>query len=217
MKEIYIVSTPIGNLQDITLRALETLKNVDIILCEDPKHHLKLLNHFGIKGKKLLKITSSNEKNSVKGILKLLDEGKKIALVTNAGTPNVSDPGGEIVRLLYKKGIKVTPIPGASSLTTALSVSPIPTQKFIFYGFIPKNVNKVEKIIEKAKILKIPIVFFVPPRYVNSLLKLLCSKYPNSEIAIFKELTKINEEIFLDNPCNMEIEEKGELVAIVKV
>ncbi|MFN4245692.1 MAG: SAM-dependent methyltransferase, partial [Brevinematia bacterium] len=116
MKEIYIISTPIGNLKDITLRALETLKNVDVILCEDPKHHVKLLNYFNIKGKKLLKITSSNEKNSINGVIKLLEDGKKVALVSNAGTPNISDPGGEIVRLLWEKGVRCIPIPGPSSL-----------------------------------------------------------------------------------------------------
>lgn len=217
MKKIYIVSTPIGNIQDITIRALEILKKVDVILCENPVHHLKLLNHYGIKGKRLLKITSANEENSIKGIIKLLDNGKEIALVSDAGTPNLSDPGGIIVRELHKKGIKCIPIPGVSSLTTAISVSPIPVSKFIFYGFIPKSIKKTEKILEELKKVDLPMIFFAPSNHIKELLNLLCNKYPNSEIAIFRELTKLNEEITFGPPCNITVEEKGEFVVIIKL
>lgn len=217
MKEIYIVSTPIGNLEDITLRALNILKEVDIILCENPKNHLKLLQHYGIKNKRLIKITSANEENSINGILKLLESGKKVAFVSDAGTPNVSDPGGTIVRELTKKGIKCTPIPGPSSLTAALSVSPIPVPKFIFYGFIPKNVSKVVKIINEFKDKKLPLIFFASSHKIEELIKVLCENFPTTEITVFKEITKINEEIIYATPCQIKLEPKGEFVIIIKL
>ncbi|MGB9621087.1 MAG: 16S rRNA (cytidine(1402)-2'-O)-methyltransferase [Brevinematia bacterium] len=216
MKEIYIVATPIGNLEDITIRAINTLKEVDIILCENPKNHLKLLKHYGIKGKRLIKITSANEENSINGIIKLLEIGKKVALVSDAGTPNISDPGGTIVKELTKRGIKCTPIPGPSSLTAALSVSPINISKFIFYGFLPKNTNKVVKVINELKDGKLPIVFFVSSHKIEELIQILCKHFPNIEIAIFKEITKINEEVIFGKPCEIKIETKGEFVVIVK-
>lgn len=216
-KVLYIVSTPIGNLRDITLRALEILKEVDIIACENPLHHSKLLNHHGIKGKKLIKITSANEENSVKGIINLLERGKKVAFVSDAGTPNLSDPGGKIVRELQKYGVRCIPIPGVSALTTAISVSPIPVSKFIFYGFPPKSIKKTEKIIENLKPLELPIVFFIPSNHIKEFLEMLCRKFPSSEIAIFRELTKINEEILYGPPCKLQIEEKGEIVLILKL
>ncbi|MEN2998401.1 MAG: 16S rRNA (cytidine(1402)-2'-O)-methyltransferase [Brevinematia bacterium] len=217
MKKIYIVATPIGNLEDITIRALEVLKKVDIILCEDPDYHLRLLSYYGIKGKRLIKVTSANEENSVNGIMKLLEEGKEVALVSNSGTPNLSDPGGIIVRELQKRGIRCIPIPGPSALTTAISVSPLPIHRFIFYGFIPKSVRKVEKVVEQYKSLGLPIVFFVPSSRIREFLGLLCEKYPHFEVVVFKELTKINEEIVSGFPCEILVEEKGEFVVVVRV
>ncbi|MCX8028641.1 MAG: 16S rRNA (cytidine(1402)-2'-O)-methyltransferase [Brevinematales bacterium] len=217
MKKIYVVSTPIGNLEDITIRALNILKSADVILCENPKHHIKLLNHYGIKGKKLIKINSSNEENSINGIIKLLDKGKSIALVSDAGTPNVSDPGGFIVREMYKRGVKCIPIPGPSSLTASLSVSPIPVSKFVFYGFLPKGRMKIRNILQNFKNLELPIVFLVSSTNINDFIKILCEEYPNSQISIFKELTKVNEEIIYSAPCNISLDTRGEFVVILKI
>ncbi|MCS7299362.1 MAG: 16S rRNA (cytidine(1402)-2'-O)-methyltransferase [Spirochaetia bacterium] len=216
MKKIYIVSTPIGNLEDITIRALDILKKVDVIVCENPKHHLKLLNHYGIRGKRLIKITSANEANSVNGILKLIEDGKEVAIVSDAGTPGLSDPGSILVRELTKRGVKCIPIPGPSALTSAISVSPIPMSKFIFYGFIPKSQKKVEKVVQDLSKYGFPVIFFIPPERVKTFVNVVCSKYPHSEIVLFREITKLNEEVIYGNPCNLEFEDKGEFVVVVK-
>ncbi len=217
---LYVISTPIGNLEDITLRALRILKEVDIIACENIPNHLKLLNHYGIKGKKIIKVTSANEQNSLKGIIKLLNEGKNIGLVSDAGTPTISDPGKLIVSGVLKSGFKIIPIPGPSALTAALSVSPIPTDKFIFLGFPPKSIKKTIKMLEEFSTLDIPIVLFFPSRNIDEFLKTISGTFPNSEIAIFRELTKINEEIIYSKVEEISFTEnlnKGEIVVILKI
>ena len=134
---LYIVSTPIGNLDDITLRAIEVLKNSDIILCEDTRRSLKLLNHFNIK-KKLISYHKFNEKKQISNIIRYINQGKILSLISDAGTPLLSDPGRILVNQCIDDKIKVVPIPGASSITTAMSVSGF-TDQFLFYGFLPKT------------------------------------------------------------------------------
>jgi len=217
---LYVISTPIGNLEDITFRAVKILKEVDVIACENIPNHLKLLNYYGIKGKKIIKVTSANEQNSLKGIIKLLNEGKNVGLVSDAGTPTISDPGKLIVSGVLKNGFKVVPVPGPSALTTALSVSPIPTDKFIFLGFSPKSIKKTIKILEEFGFLDIPVVLFFPPRDIEEFLKSISETFPNSEIAIFRELTKINEEIIYSKVEEIQLNEKltkGEMVIILKI
>jgi len=217
---LYVVSTPIGNLEDITLRALRILKEVDVIACENPINHLKLLNHYDIKGKKIIKVTSANEQNSVKGILKLLNESKSVALVSDAGTPTVSDPGKLIVAGVINNGFKVTPIPGPSSLSASLSVSPIPIDKFIFIGFPPKSTTKAIKLIQNFSNLNLPIILFYPSKNLKVFLEKLSENFPNSQIAIFRELTKINEEIIYSKIEEINYTEnmsKGETVIILKI
>ena len=141
---LYIVSTPIGNLDDITLRALEVLKKSDIILCEDTRRSIKLLNHYKIK-KKLISYHKFNEKKQLSNIIKYFNEGKILSLISDAGTPLLSDPGRLLVNKCVKNGIKVLPIPGVSSITSALSVSGFKDQ-FLFYGFLPKTENEVKKV-----------------------------------------------------------------------
>ena len=142
---LYIVSTPIGNLEDITLRALEVLKKSDIILCEDTRHSLKLLNHFKIK-KKLISYHKFNEKKQLSNIIEYFNEGKILSLVSDAGTPLLSDPGKLLVNHCVNMGISIIPIPGASSITSALSVAGFKDQ-FLFYGFLPKTENELVKIL----------------------------------------------------------------------
>ena len=142
---LYIVSTPIGNLDDITFRAIEVLKNSDIILCEDTRRSLKLLNHFKIK-KKLISYHKFNEKKQISNIIKYINQGKILSLISDAGTPLLSDPGRLLVNQCIENKIKVIPIPGASSITTAMSISGFRDQ-FLFYGFLPKTENELEKVL----------------------------------------------------------------------
>ena len=142
---LYIVSTPIGNLEDITFRALDTLKNSDIILCEDTRHSLKLLNHFKIK-KKLVSYHKFNEKKQVLNIIEHINQGKILSLISDAGTPLLSDPGRILVNQCIDNKIKIVPIPGASSIITAMSISGFNDQ-FLFYGFLPKKENELQKVL----------------------------------------------------------------------
>ena len=142
---LYIVSTPIGNLDDITLRALKVLKDSDIILCEDTRRSIKLLSHYKIK-KKLISYHKFNEKKQLAIIIKHFKEGRILSLISDAGTPLLSDPGRLLVNECLKNKIKVTPIPGVSSITSAVSVSGFKDQ-FLFYGFLPKTENKLEKVL----------------------------------------------------------------------
>ena len=142
-KHLYIVSTPIGNLEDITLRALDVLKNSDIILCEDTRRSIKLLSHYKIK-KKLIPYHKFNEKKQLANVIKYINEGKILSLISDAGTPLISDPGRLLINHCVENEIKITPIPGVSSITSALSVSGFSDQ-FLFYGFLPKTENQLEK------------------------------------------------------------------------
>ena len=142
---LYIVSTPIGNLDDITLRALNVLKNSDIILCEDTRRSIKLLNHFKIK-KKLISHHKFNEKKQILNVIKYFNEGKILSLISDAGTPALSDPGRLLINECVRNAIEVTPVPGPSSITAALSISGFKDQ-FLFYGFLPKTENELNKIL----------------------------------------------------------------------
>ena len=140
---LYIVSTPIGNLDDITLRAINVLKKSDIILCEDTRHSLKLLNHLKIK-KKLISYHKFNERKQILRIIEHINQGKILSLISDAGTPTISDPGKLLINECIKKNIQLTPVPGVSSITAAMSVSGFSDQ-FLFYGFLPKTEKEVEK------------------------------------------------------------------------
>ena len=145
LNSLYIVSTPIGNLDDITFRAIDVLKNSDIILCEDTRHSIKLLNHFKIK-KKLISYHKFNEKKKVMSIIEYINQGKILSLISDAGTPLLSDPGRILVNQCIENKIKITPIPGVSSITTAMSSSGFKDQ-FLFYGFLPKTENEIDKAL----------------------------------------------------------------------
>ena len=144
-KSLYIVSTPIGNLDDITIRAIEVLKHSDTILCEDTRHSIKLINHLKIK-KNLISYHKFNEKKELDKIIKYLNEGKILSLISDAGTPSLSDPGRLLIETCVKNNIKVIPIPGVSSITASMSVSGFKDQ-FLFYGFLPKTEKKLEKTL----------------------------------------------------------------------
>lgn len=191
---LYIVATPIGNISDITLRAIETLKNVDLILCEDTRETLKLLNHYGIK-KPVLSYYREIEKKRIGKVIEMLKNGKEIALVCDRGTPGVSDPAYLLVREAYKNSIKVIPIPGPSALTASISVSGIPCNKFTFYGFLPKGRNRKIKFFKEVLEKEETIIFFESPHRIKETLEILNEYFSEKEICVCRELTKKFEEI----------------------
>ena len=213
---LYIVSTPIGNLNDITFRAIEVLKNSDIILCEDTRRSLKLLNHFKIK-KRLISYHKFNEKKEITNIIKYINQGKILSLISDAGTPLLSDPGRLLINQCIKYKIKVIPIPGASSITTAMSISGFRDQ-FLFYGFLPKTENELEKVLSSLCQNLFSQIFFIPAVKVNFYLKYFKKYFSGRKILIAKELTKIHEAFFRENIDEIKIFKnpiKGELTVII--
>ena len=221
MGTIFIVSTPIGNLEDITIRALNTLKSVNIIACEDTRQTKKLLKHYGIEGKKLIPYYDFKEEILSEKLIDMLKEND-IALVSDAGTPTISDPGYKIVKKAIEKGIKVVPIPGVSAVITALSASGLPTDRFIFYGFLPKSEKQKEDILNQLKNLEITGIFYESPKRLIKTLQIINRVIPQSKLVVAKELTKIHEEFIRGSPQevlkffeeNIE-KQKGEFVILV--
>ena len=213
---LYIVSTPIGNLDDITLRAIEVLKKSDIILCEDTRHSIKLLGHYKIK-KKLVSYHKFNEKKQLLNIIKYFKEGKILSLISDAGTPLLSDPGKLLVNECIKNNIQVTPVPGVSSITSALSVSGFNDQ-FLFYGFLPKTENELKKVLSSLSLQEYTQIFFIPSKKINFYINGFKKFYSGRKILIAKEITKIHEAFIredidkLKSPINSI---KGELTIVI--
>lgn len=191
--KLYIVSTPIGNLEDITLRALTTLREVDLIACEDTRTTSKLLSHYQIQ-KPLVSYHEHNEIEKSKELLSLLQEGKSIAVVTDAGTPGVSDPGYRIVNLASENGIQVIPIPGASAAIAALSVSGLPTSNFAFYGFPPKQNKRLNEYLLKIKDRTETLIFYESPRRIIKTLEFMIETFGDRNASLSREITKMYEE-----------------------
>ena len=213
---LYIVSTPIGNLDDITLRAIYVLKNSDVILCEDTRRSLKLLNHLKIK-KKLVSYHKFNEKKQVLSIIEYINQGKILSLISDAGTPLLSDPGKLLVNKCLEKKIQITPIPGVSSITAAMRVSGF-QDKFLFYGFLPKKDSEVNKILADLSNYKYALIFFVPPKKINFLLNKFKNFFKNRKILIAKEISKIHEAFYREDIDKIKLfkqDLKGELTIIV--
>ena len=213
---LYIVSTPIGNLDDITIRALEVLKNSDIILCEDTRRSLKLLNHYKIK-KKLVSYHKFNEQKELKKINEYLNEGKILSLISDAGTPTLSDPGLLLIKSCIDSGIKIFPAPGPSSITASISVSGF-DDKFLFYGFLPKTENELTKKLIKLKDIDFSLIFFVPAIKINFYLKFFKEYFSGREILIARELTKIHETFYRDKVDEIKFFKtaiKGELTVVL--
>ena len=215
-KTLYIVSTPIGNLDDITIRAIEILKKTDIILCVDTRHSLKLLNHLNIK-KKLFSYHKFNEKKELDNIIKYINDGKILSLISDAGTPTLSDPGRQLIQACIKKDIKVVPIPGVSSITAAMSASGFKDQ-FLFYGFLPKKENELNKNLSLLGENSFSQVFFIPAIKVNFYLKAFKKYFSGRKILIAKEITKLHE-VFLradvDKINLFKTPLKGELTVVI--
>ena len=199
MKEqgiLYVVATPIGNLGDITLRALETLKMVDAIAAEDTRHTSGLLSHFGIS-KKLIAVHEHNELQSADRLLVQLKNGENIALVTDAGTPGISDPGAIVVKMVRESGIKVAPIPGVSAVVAALSASGITQNGFYFHGFLPASGAARRKVLESLKSQSVTLVFYeAPHRIIESIEDIAKVLGEDRQVTFARELTKTFETIY---------------------
>ena len=189
---LYIVATPIGNLQDITFRAVNILKNVDVIAAEDTRHSLQLLNHLGIR-KKLVSLHQHNENQRLSQMLEILQSGEDIALVSDAGTPLISDPGFTLVNAVQEAGIRVCPIPGPSSIIAALSAAGLPTEPFTFFGFLsPKNNDRLQKL-ESMRDREGTLVLLESSHRILRLLEQLADVMPDSQIVVAKEISKTHE------------------------
>jgi len=219
-KGLYLISTPIGNLDDISLRAINILQKVDFIICENPKHSLKLLNKLGIK-KKLFSLHDYNE-DIVINRIKKYQGNSVIALISDAGSPLISDPGYRLVKDFIKNNIFITSIPGASSVISSLQLSGMPINNFIFFGFVPKKQSSISSLIKRIEALNLTCVFFISGNKLKKFLELLLKNSKNREIVLCKELTKINETIIrgnikniIDKIINKKINLKGEFTLII--
>jgi len=219
MKEydFYIVPTPIGNLGDITLRAIEVLKSVDLIACEDSRVTQKLLNHFDIRTK-CLSYHKYNEKERVEQIIKTLESGQKMALVSDAGTPLICDPGSIIVKELRNRGFSVTSLPGANAIATFLSQISREDECFSFVGFLPKTEQKIQKLVTEYE--DKDFIFYESPNRIMQTLNIIKSVRPDAKIAVGRELTKMFEEVMENNIDNIiehfvNNQPKGEFVVMV--
>lgn len=215
--KLYVVATPIGNLDDITLRAINVLKSVDIIIAEDTRHSLKLLNHLEIS-KPLISYHRHNEEIKADGILDKIEEGNNIALISDAGTPIISDPGEVIVKEALERNIEVVPIPGACAIITALMAAGVNTRSFTFYGFLSINKKLRNKELEEIKNNRNTIILYEAPHKILNTLKDLENYVGERKIVLARELTKIHEEFIRGTIKDVEEKintPKGEYVIII--
>lgn len=220
MGKIYLVPTPIGNLKDITLRALEVLESCDIVAAEDTRQSLKLLNHFNIK-KPLISYHQHNEETKSEELIRRANMGEVIAVVSDAGSPGISDPGAVIVRKCIEQGVEFEVLPGAVALTTALIYSGLDTTKFLFRGFLPRENKDKIKVIEDIKEAKETLIFYEAPHRLLQTLGFLKDNLGDRKAAIGRELTKLHEEILRGTLGELilhyeELSPRGEYVVLVE-
>ena len=214
MAKLYIVGTPIGNMSDVTLRALETLKSVDVIACEDTRHSLPFLQKYGIQST----LVAYHKFNETERSERLIDDilgGKNVALITDAGMPSISDPGAELIAKCHERGVEVETVPGPTAFATAVAYSGIKASGFTFLGFLPeKNTDKVS-ILSKASLSGLPIILYVAPHDLTKTAKTLLDVLGDRTVYVARELTKIHESLTKTTLSNFECEERGEIVMIV--
>ena len=211
--KIYLVATPIGNLSDIIMRAIETLKNVDIIACEDTRNTIRLLNHFEIKGH----LTSYHEYNKIDKAYELCEkvkEGNNIAFVSDAGMPAISDPGYELVDIAYKEGLEVTVVPGASAVVSALAISGISSRRFAFEGFLPADKNEKKEILTELSQESRTLILYEAPHRLLKTLKELFEYMGDRNIAIVREITKLHEEVLRGKLAEIIADYESERIAV---
>ena len=220
MGELFIVSTPIGNLGDITYRAVEMLRDADVILAEDTRRTATLLRHYGIQGR-LVSAHEHNEKARAETLAEMLREGKRVALVSDAGTPLLSDPGLRLVRRAIAEGFRVTPVPGTSALLAALVTSGLSTERFTFYGFIPRKGGSRRELLEEIAASPYASVLYESPHRTGELLRDLADAAgPEREVSLGRELTKLHEEFIRGTLGEAlitfaEAKVRGEIVVVV--
>lgn len=214
MAKLYIVGTPIGNMSDVTLRALETLKSVDVIACEDTRHSLPFLQKYGIQAT----LVAYHKFNETERSERLIDDilgGKNVALITDAGMPSISDPGAELIAKCHERGVEVETVPGPTAFATAVAYSGIKASGFTFLGFLPeKNTDKVS-ILSKASLSGLPIILYVAPHDLTKTAKTLLDVLGDRTVYVARELTKIHESLTKTTLSTFECEERGEIVMIV--
>ncbi len=213
---LYIVSTPIGNLRDITLRALDILKKSNIILCEDTRVSKKLLSHYEIQTK-LISNYKFNEKKNLEKVINIINQGKIVSLISDAGTPVISDPGKLLINRCIEENILIAPIPGPSAVTASISVSNFSDQ-FYFHGFLSDKINSIRKEFEIFKNLKCSIVFFISAQKLKKKFEVLKEFFSDREILICREITKIHETFYrgkVSEIDNFQFNPKGEVTVII--
>ncbi|MGL4561504.1 MAG: 16S rRNA (cytidine(1402)-2'-O)-methyltransferase [Brevinema sp.] len=218
--QLYVIGTPIGNLEDITYRAIRILNEVSVIACENSMRTRKLLTHFEIHKKKIIECSPANERNSAKGISQILEQGIDVALVSDAGTPSISDPGMIVVKTVAEMGFSVIPIPGVSALTTIMSVAGIGGENIIFTGFLSKKEGQLTKTLAQFANKNNVIVVFVSCHRIKKFLQTIKCLDNSADIIVGKELTKSFEKIYRGSVTEIEEqlkeEEKGEFVVVLK-
>ena len=218
---LYIVATPIGNLEDISQRAITVLKNADFIVCERPSHSLKLLGSLGIKGKLLIAHTEANKKSSIPKIISSLKSGKTACFITDAGTPGVSDPGAELVNACYDRGISVVSVPGPSALTAAIPLTGERINRFLFVGFFPRKQKEFNQRLELAKTNGFWLIGFESPFRITKILKQIPEDF---FVILVSEISKIHEKTIKGSPKRildvLEADKnlaKGEFVVFIRL
>ena len=217
---LYIVSTPIGNLEDITARALRILGEVDVIAAEDTRHSLKLLNHYGIS-KPLISYWKEKERGRTEDIMKKLNAGQSVALISDAGTPGISDPGSVLIKKAVEEDVRIVPIPGPSAFLAALSVSGLPTDEFTFIGFLPSKKTRRQSVLQELSLEQRTLVFYEAPHRVLEVLMEMELFFKERNAVLIKEITKIHEEVLRGTvpEIRMQLQQStiaGEYVLIVE-
>lgn len=222
---LYIVATPIGNLSDLSSRAKEILSKCELVIAENPSHSRHLFDYFELPKKRFVQFAEHNEESAaariVADIAKLDAAGKDIALISDAGMPGISDPGFRIVRAALAQNIKVSPIPGASAAISAVAASGLPTDKFVFFGFLPKTEVKVVSQLKQAESIEATAVFYESPQRILKTLGFIAKHFPTAKVSVARELTKIHEE-FVRGSAQQALDEfkkrasiKGEITVVV--
>lgn len=215
MAKLYIVGTPIGNLKDITLRALETLKNVDVIACEDTRHSLPLLSHYDVHAK-LIAYHKFNEAECSERIIEMIANGQNVALITDAGMPSISDPGAELIAKCREQGIETELVPGPTAVASAITLSGLKANGFTFLGFLPEKKADKSAILSKASSCGLPIVIYVAPHDLVKTTNILLEILGDRKVHVVREITKMYESVTTTTLADFSCEERGEIVMIIE-
>ena len=214
MAKLYIVGTPIGNMKDITLRAIDTLKCVDVIACEDTRHSLPLLSAYDVHAK-LIAYHKFNEETAAAKIVEMINDGKSVAIITDAGMPSISDPGAEVISLCRAQGVETELVPGPTAFASAITLSGIKAQGFTFLGFLPEKTADKRSLVYKVKDTGLPIVLYCAPHDLGKTAEFLYKELGDRNVHVVRELTKMHECVEDTRLADFHAEERGEIVLIV--